>query len=50
MSWDHIKSIKCPCGEGTIEKMLEVMIRYMKKTPSIKCPKCNNKYKLITIS
>ena len=21
MSWDHdIKSIKCPCGEGTIEK------------------------------
>ena len=53
MSWDHdIKSIKCPCGEGTIEKdtRSDDWGRYEEGTPSIKCPKCNDKFKLITIS
>ena len=53
MSWNHdIKSIKCPCGEGTIEKdtRSDDWGRYEEGTPSIKCPKCNDKYKLITIS
>jgi|GEM_PF-2764564 hypothetical protein len=53
MSWDHIlKSIKCPCGEGTIEKdtRSDDWGRYEEGTPYIKCPKCNEKYKLVTIS
>lgn len=35
-----------------LKKTLEVMIggRYEEGTPSIKCPKCNDKFKLITIS
>jgi hypothetical protein len=53
MSWDHtIKSIKCPCGEGTIEKdtRSDDWGRYEEGTPSIKCSKCNDKYNLVTIS
>lgn len=53
MNWEHeIKSIKCPCGEGTIEKdtKSDDWGRYEESEPYIKCPKCNDKYKLITIS
>lgn len=48
MSWDHIlKTIKCPCGKGTIEKdtRSDDWNRYEEGTPYINCPDCNNKYK-----
>lgn len=53
MSRDHdIKSIKCLCDIATIEKdaRSDDRGRYEEGTPSIKCPKCNDKYKWITIS
>lgn len=52
MSWDHIlKTIKCPCGKGTIEKdtRSDDWNRYEEGTPYINCPDCNNKYVLKTI-
>ena len=53
MSWDHeIKSIKCPCGNGTIEKEVKSddWGRYMEGKPYINCPNCSKKYKLITVA
>ena len=53
MSWDHeIKRIKCPCGKGTIEKEVKSddWGRYVEGRPSINCPDCSKKYKLITVT
>lgn len=53
MSWDHIlKSIKCPCGQGTIEKdtRSDDWGRYEEGSPYINCPKCESKYCIRTIT
>ena len=53
MSWDHeIKKVKCPCGKGTIEKEVKSddWGRYVEGMPSINCPDCSKKYKLITMT
>lgn len=53
MSWDHeIKTIKCPCGNGTIEKEVrsDDWGRYEESKPYINCPNCSKKYRLITVT
>lgn len=53
MSWDHeLKSIKCPCGIGTIEKdtRIDDWGRYKEDMPYINCSECKKRYNLITIS
>lgn len=53
MSWDHIiKTIKCPCGKGTIEKdtKSDDWNRIEEGTPYINCPDCKSKYVLKTIT
>lgn len=52
MGWDHdIKSIKCPCGLGTIEKEIKSddWGRIEEGSPYIKCSSCMDKYNLVTI-
>ena len=53
MSWEHIlKTIKCPCGQGTIEKdtRSDDWGRYEESSPYINCPVCKEKYIIRTIS
>lgn len=53
MSWDHeIKSIKCPCGKGFIEKDVasDDWGRIEEGKPVIKCLECDEKYKVATIT
>ena len=53
MSWDHeIKTIKCPCGDGTIEKEIKSddWGRCVEGKPFINCPNCSKKYRLITVT
>lgn len=52
MSWDHdIKSIKCPCGNGTIEQEYasDDWNRTKYYTPKILCTNCASKYNLHSI-
>ena len=53
MSWDHdIRSVKCPCGCGTIEQDVrsDDWNRVEYGSPAINCEKCSKSYRLITLS
>lgn len=53
MSWDkRTRTIKCPCGKGTIEHEIKEddWNRTEYDIPTIKCDCCNNKFKIVVLA